>query len=143
MPYSQTVQGARAALKIATPDGEKTVAWATGVSYNINHEHVPIYVIDSLAAKEFAPVGYSASMSVQAFRIPNMSPVSMGFQEKLQNILTEPELKVVVYDRNGDTPLFVAERVKFLGRSGGVSARGEWTESYEFGIISAYDEAGK
>ena len=143
MPYSQTVQGARAALKITTTDGEKTVAWATGVSYNINHEHTYIYVLDRLNAVEYAPVGYSASMSVQSFRIPGMSPVSQGFQEKLQNILTEPELKVVIFDRNGDTPLFVAERVKFLGRSGGVAARGEWTESYEFGIIQAYDEAGK
>jgi hypothetical protein len=143
MSYSQTVQGARACLKITTPDGEKTVAWATGVSYNENCEHIPIYVLDNLAAKEYAPVGYSASMSVQAFRIPGMSPKSQGFQQKLQNILTEPELKIVVYDRNLDTPLLVAERVKFIGRSGGVSARGEWTESWEFAVIQMYDESGK
>lgn len=143
MSYSTTVQGARAALKITTPDGEKTIAWATGVSYNENHEHVPIYVIDSLAPKEYAAVGYSASLSVQAFRIPGMSPKSQGFQPKLQNILTEPELKIVIYDRNGDTPLLICEKVKFLGRSGGVSARGEWTESFEFAVIQMWDEAGK
>ena len=143
MPYSNTVQGARAALKITTPDGEKTVAWATGVSYDENHEHTPIYVIDSLAPKEFAPVGYSASISCSTFRIPGMSPKSQGFQSKLQNILAEPELKIVIYDRNGDVPLLVAEKVKFVGRSGSVAARGEWTENWNFAVINLYDESGK
>ena len=143
MAYSTTVTGARCAFKITTAQGEEQVAFATGVSYTINHEHSPIFVLDQLEPKEYAASAFTVSVSCTSFRVPNASPISKGYQMKLQNILTEPDLKIAIYDRNGDEPLLVVDKVKFLGRSGGIAARGEFTESWDFAGILFWDEAGR
>lgn len=142
MAYSNILQGARAAFKITTPDGEKVVAWATGVSVSENREHVPAYVIDSIGPKEIVPVAYSCSMSCTTFLVPGQSPVSLGIAPRVQDILTAPDLKCVIYDRNGDVPIRVMEQVRFVGRNAGVAARGEGTETWDFVGIIMYDEAG-
>ena len=143
MAYSSTVSGARASFKITTPSGEQKVAFASSVSYTINHGHTPVDVIDQLEPKEYAPTSYTVSVSCSGFRIPGHSAISDGFQQKLQDILDQPDLKLAIYDRGSDDEaLLVVDKVKFVSRSGGVGARSLWTESYEFVGIVAYDEAG-
>jgi hypothetical protein len=146
MAYSQTVTGARARIEITSPGSadvtDGSVLFASGVSYTENHEHVPIFVLDRLAAMEYAPTAYVGSISCQSFRIPGESSKKKGFQQRLEKILQANELQFTIYDRNGDSPLLTARRVRFLGRSGGVTARGEWTESWEFAVILMDDESG-
>lgn len=144
MAFSQTITGARASFKITTPDGEKKVAFAASVSYTINHGHVPVDVLDQLEPVEYAPVSYTVSVSCSNFRIPGHSPISDGFQQKLQNILEQPDLRLAIYDKGtGDQAILVVDKVKFISRSGSVGARSEMTESFEFVGIVAWDEAGR
>lgn len=135
---SYTVSGARAVFRI---NGKK-VAWATNVSYTITHEHLPVNVLDKLEVEEYSETAYYVTFSAGRFRVPNYSPMGAesGLQPKLADILTQPELTAVIYDKTSETTLLTVYRVKMIERSGAVGARDLATETYNFVGVTAGDE---
>lgn len=133
---SQTVSGARVVFKLS---GQK-VAWATSVSYTITHEHLPVNVLDMLEPVEYSETAYYVTFSASGFRVPTYSVIGEGFQPKLSNILTQPELTAEITDKISGTTVLTVHRVKMIERSGAVGARDLATESYNFVGITAGDE---
>ncbi|MCZ2336773.1 MAG: hypothetical protein LC127_00985, partial [Chitinophagales bacterium] len=79
-----TSSGARVAFKV---NGAK-VAFANAFSYDVNHAHQPVDVLDQLEPKEYAETGYTVSFSCNMFRVAGQSAVSQGIRPKLEDILT-------------------------------------------------------
>ena len=136
--------------------GDVAVGYAQAVNYNINHELVPVYGLDRLCAYEYAEVGYSCTFSVSRFRVPKDnrsstsanagslgSPVELGWQSKIQNMLTQGCIRAEIYDKSGEQMILKVDGVKMTSRSGTVSARDLATETLDFVGLIAYDEAGE
>lgn len=134
---TQTISGARVVFKL---QGNK-VAFATNCNYTINHEHVPVNVLDQLEPVEYSETAYFTTFSAGGFRVPGYSPLTKGFMPKLQEILTQPELMAEIVT-NTEPPVTVMriERVKPVQRDGSIAARNLATESISFVGIRATDE---
>ena len=129
--------------------GNKLVAYASAVNYTINHGLVPIYTIDRLAPVEYAETDYTVNFSVTRFRVPKNqakpgtgSPISLGWQSKLQDMLTQGTISARLYDKSTKQDIFVAEEVKMATRAGSMAARDIANETLDFVGLLAYDEAG-
>lgn len=136
---SETMSGARAAFLV---NGKK-VAFTSSLSYDINQALEAVNVLDQLTPAEYAETGYTVTFSCQNFRRFNSSPIQIGVQQRLEDLLGQGELTVEVHDRqNPGSPMLLIERVKMQGRSGSFDARGLWQETWNFVGIKASDEAG-
>jgi len=129
--------------------GNSPVAYASAINYTINHGLVPIHTIDRLAPVEYAETDYTVTFSVTRFRVPKNqskpgtgSPVSLGWQSKLQNMLTQGTISARLYDKSTKQDIMVLEEVKMTTRSGSVAARDIASETLDFVGLLAYDEAG-
>jgi len=138
--------------------GDVAVGYAQAVNYTINHELVPVYGLDRLCAYEYAEVGYSCTFSVSRFRVPKTSaastsasvnslslgsPVELGWQSKVQGMLTQGCIRAEIYDKSGEQMILKVDGVKLTSRSGTISARDLATETLDFVGLIAYDEAGE
>lgn len=144
---SNVLTGAKVAFYLG--DQTTPAAYATAMSYDITHDLVPIHTLDRLAVVEYAEVSYTVTFSVNRFRIPKISnipgtgsSVELGWESKLQNMLTEGTIKARIFDKTTQQDILVIDEVKMTSRSGSVSARDVATESLNFVGILAYDEAG-
>lgn len=136
---SQTFTGVRAIFKIR---GEQ-VAYASNVSYTINHALQAIEVLDRINPVEHAEVGYSVDCSCSVFRVANRSAIGLGIQPRLEAILTQPELVIELIDKVEGVTVLRISGVKIQTRSGSVDARGVATETWNFVGIKAGDEASE
>jgi hypothetical protein len=135
---SDVITGAKALFAI----NGIIIAYASSCSYNWNHAHEPIQVLDELPVAEHAETGMTVDFSCSMFRVARKSTVSLGIQPKLERLLQQPELVVTIKDRvTGDTLLNV-EGVKLTGRSGAFDARGAWAETLSFVGRKMTDEEG-
>lgn len=136
---SNTITGARSIFKV---NGNK-IAFTNSLSYNINQGLAPIDVLDQLTPAEFAETSYSVDFQASTFRVYNQSPIQLGVQSRLEDLLNQGELTVEVHDRqNAGAPALLIERCKMQSRSGSFDARGVWQETWSFVGIKASDEAG-
>ena len=145
---SNVLTGAKVTFYLG--DQATPVAYASAMNYTITHDLTPIHTLDRLAVVEHAEVAYSVSFSVTRFRIPKISnkpgsgsPVELGWESKLQNILTQGTIKARIFDKSTQQDILVIDEVKMSQRSGSVAARDVANESLEFVGILAYDEAGE
>lgn len=136
---SNVITGARAVFVV---NGEK-VAFTNSLSYNINQALAPVDVLDQLTPAEYAETGYTVDLQCSGFRVFNKSPIQLGVQTRLEDLLDQGELTIEVHDRaNPGAPVLLVERVKMQTRSGNFDARGLWQENWSFVGIKASDEAG-
>ena len=136
---SQVITGARAVFVV---NGTK-IAFTNSMSYNINQALAPVDILDQLTPAEYAETGYTVDFQVSGFRVFNKSPLQLGVQTRLEDLLDQGELTVEVHDRaNPDAPALMIERCKMQSRSGSFDARGLWQETWNFVGIKASDEAG-
>jgi hypothetical protein len=129
--------------------GNSPVAYASAVNVTINHGLVPIHTIDRLAPVEYAETDYTVSFSVTRFRVPRNSsrpgtgsPVDLGWQSKVQNMLTQGTISARIYDKTTQQDALVIEEVKMTTRAFSIAARDIGSETLDFVGIVAYDEAG-
>jgi hypothetical protein len=111
---------------------EKILAEAFECSYSITHDLYPIDTIDVLEPAELAEVGYSVSFSASTFRIRKRTAIDLGFQPKLKDILGSKELTFEIREQSTDEVLLQISGAKLVGRSGGVSRKGTFTEKLSF-----------
>lgn len=145
---SHVLTGAKVAFYLG--DMTTPVGYATAMNYNVNHDLVPIHTLDRLAPVEYAEVSYTVNFSVTRFRTPRISgvpgsgsAVDLGWQSKLQDILTQGTIKARIFDKSTQQDLLVIDEVKLTSHSGGFAARDVSSETMEFVGILSYDEAGE
>ena len=145
---STVLSGAKISFYLG--DMTTPVAFGTALNYTINHDMVPIHTLDRLAPVEYAEVSYTVNFTVSRFRIPKNSgkpgtgsAVELGWQSKLQNILTQGTIKARIFDKSSQQDILVVDEVKLSTRSGSIAARDIASETLDFVGILAYDEAGE
>lgn len=136
---SNVLSGARAIFKISN----QQIAYAGSCSFNINHAHQPIDVLDSLAPKEYTETGYTVDFSCNVFRVANQSSVNLGIRPRLEEILTQPELTCEIVDNKSGATILNIIGVKMISCSGNFDARGVCSENWSFVGLKATDEAGE
>jgi len=133
---ANTMTGARAIFRL----GGLQVAFASNVSYNENIQYENINVLDDLATKEHAEVGYTVDLTCTNFRVPEASVKQLGIMSRFDNILTQGELTAEIVDRNTGAVILLMVGVKLQGRSTTVDARGVMTETWSFVGRKSQDE---
>jgi len=134
---SQAMTGPKAIFRL---NGVQ-VANASNVSYNENIQLEEVNVLDEIATKEHAEVGYRVDMTTQTFRIQNQSVKQLGIMPRLEDILTNGEITAEVVDRTTNTVLLLMEGVKLETRQTTVDARGLMTETWSFKGRKSSDES--
>jgi hypothetical protein len=126
---SKVFTGSKASLKL---NGAK-VAFVGSV--NINHENTltDIDVLDQLDVAEHAETGHKVSFTCNLFKVDENAASLLGLDPaNLDDILSQPELTMEVFDRVGDKVQYTMSGVKWEGGSGSVDARGVWQGVWNF-----------
>ena len=135
---SRTSTGARLELRV----GNIIVAYANNVTYSKTHDVESIKGIDDLVVKEHAELGSTVTFSASMFRIAHESVTRLGIMPRLNDLLKQPELSVLIRDNTNNTVMLQVFGVKCTGISGNVDARGVWVESLNFVGRELVDEEG-
>jgi len=129
---SKVFTGSKASLKL---NGQK-VSFVG--SLNITHENTltGIDVIDQLEKAEFAETGHNVSFTCNLFKVDENSARALGLDPaNLDDILSQPEMTMEVFDRIGNKVQYTMQRVKWAGGSGSVDSRGVWQGQWSFSGI--------
>jgi hypothetical protein len=156
--------GARAKIKL----DDKTLAFATNVSYSVDVAHIPVEVMGSYEVVAYEPVGYRVSGTLTVVRYtaagnttqangatPDGNSVfKMGTSAARApaafnpgNLILSETFELDVYDRRdgvaaNDGQKFVTiSDARFERRSGGLNAKGLLEEQYSFNGILMNDDA--
>lgn len=126
---SKTFTGSKGSLKL---NGQK-VAFVGSI--NINHENTltDIDVLDQLDVAEHAETGHKVSFTCNLFKVDENSATLLGLDPlNLDDILSQPELTMEVFDRVGNKVQYTMTGVKWEGGSGALDARGVWNGVWNF-----------
>lgn len=126
---SKVLSGSKAALKI---NGVKVIYIG---SVNITEENTltDIDVLDQVEVAEHAETGHKVSFSCNYFKVDGNSVSQLGIRaDNINDILTQPELTMELYNRIDDRVEYSISGVKFEGGSGSLDARGVWQGTWNF-----------
>lgn len=126
---ARTLTGAKAALKL---NGVK-VAFVSSV--NITHENMlqDIEVLDNPLVEEHAELGHRVNFTVNFFKVVENAASEFGLDPRnVDDILSQPELTMEVFNRIDDRVEYEVTGVKFEGGSGSLDARGVWQGTWNF-----------
>jgi hypothetical protein len=126
---SQVFTGSKASLKL---NGQK-VAFVGSLNINQENTLTAIDVLDQLEVAEHAETGHVCSFSCNVFKVDANAASALGFDPlNLDDILSQAEMTMEVFDRAGKKVQYTMSGVKFEGGSGSVDARGVWQGSWNF-----------
>lgn len=126
---SQVFSGSKASLKL---NGQK-IAFVGSVNITQENTLTAIDVLDQLEVAELAETAHICSFTCNLFKIDANAASQFGLDPaNIDDILTQPELTMEVYDRIGDKSQYIMSGVKWEGGSGSVDARGVWNGSWSF-----------
>lgn len=134
--------GARAVLVI----NEKEIGYAVDVSGGEAYDRVPILTLNSLKVKEFAPVGYTATLRAskvfvfaEDLKKLNLFPKTAPDQAThLTNVLSLPEMTVNIFDQYTQELFASAQGVDMAARDWSFGARDIVFENVEFVVKALY-----
>lgn len=126
---AQVFTGPKASLKI---NGVK-VAFVGGISITEENTLTPIDVLDQLPVAEHAETAHIVSFTANLFKIDGNSVSQLGIRaDNIDNILSQPELTMEVFNRIDDRVEYTISGVKFEGGTGNVDARGVYQGTWNF-----------
>jgi len=126
---SKVFTGSKAALKL---NGVK-VAFVGSVNINQEHQLTRIDVIDQIESAELAETGFVCSFTCNLFKIDGNSAAQLGLEfDNINDLLTQGELTMELYNSIDDRVEYNMSGVKFEGGSGSVDARGVWNGTWNF-----------
>lgn len=126
---SKVFTGSKASLKL---NGVK-VAFVGSVNVNQENTLTDIDVLDQLEVAEHAETGHKVSFTCNLFKIDENSAATFGLDPaNLDDILSQGELTMEIYDRIGDAVRYEMSGVKWEGGTGSVDARGVWQGTWNF-----------
>ena len=145
---SQTTSGAKVRLNI---DG-KDIAYATNVSFTINHNVQPIEVIGDHRIKEHLELGVTVEFSCSMFRVNKKAAIALGLSPTIESFLQQPSLTATIINTAvindpqqpslSESTFITLMGLKMVSRSGSVDARGAFTETLNF-VGTLYSESDK
>lgn len=126
---AKTLSGSRASLKL---DGVK-VAFVGSVNITQENTLTPIDVLDQLQVAEHAETAHIVNFTCNLFKVDENAASALGLDPaNLDDILSQGELTMEIYDRIGDKAVYTMSGVKFSGGSGSIDARGVWSGTWNF-----------
>lgn len=126
---SKVLSGSKASLKL---NGVK-VAYVSGLSINQEDGLQPIDVLDQLEVAEHAETSHVVSFSANYFKVDENSMIALGIETNdINDVLSQPEMTMEVYDRIGDKVIYGLEGVKKSGGTASLEARGVWSGTINF-----------
>lgn len=126
---AKTLAGAKASLKL---NGVK-VAFVSSVNITSEYTLQDIEVLDNPLVEEFAEIGHKCNFSVNTFKVDENAAQVLGLESRnIDDLLSQPELTMEVYNRLGDVVVFEVTGVKFEGGTGTVDARSVWSGTWNF-----------
>jgi hypothetical protein len=126
---SRTISGSRASLKI---NGKK-IAFIGGVTVTEENTLTDIEVMDQLEVAELAETAHKVSFTCNFFKVNGNSAIDLGLSPKnINDILSQPEMTMELYDRIDDKVIYTISGVKFEGGSFSIDARGVASGSFNF-----------
>ena len=126
---SKVFTGSKASLKL---NGVK-VAFVGSVNFNEENALTRIDVIDQLESAELAETGHTCSFTCNLFKIDGNSAKQLGLSpDNLNEILTQGELTMELYNSVDDRVEYTMSGVKWEGGSGTVDARGVYNGTWNF-----------
>lgn len=126
---SKVLSGSKASLKI---NGVK-VAYVGSVSINEENTLTDVDVIDQVEVAEHAETAHKVSFSCNLFKIDGNSVTQLGIRpDNIDDILTQPELTMELYNRVDDSVEYTMSGVKWEGGNGSLDARGVWQGQWNF-----------
>ncbi len=122
MATSKIMHGARAQVIL----NGKTVGIFTNVSYGMQYDIQPAFILGRFSAAELAytaaePIGISAS----GWRVIDQGPftASGGTMPKLQDLLTAEDMSFAIYDRQSDKLIMTVVGVRHQGFNTSIAPR--------------------
>jgi len=126
---AKTLSGSKASLKI---NGVK-VAFVGSVNITEENALTEIAVLDQLEVAEHAETGHRCSFTCNVFKIDGNSVVQLGIRaDNINDILSQPEMTMEIYNRIDDRVEYTMSGVKFEGGSGSIDPSGVWTGTWNF-----------
>lgn len=126
---SKVLTGSKGALKI---NGVK-LAYVGGVDITEENTLTDIDVLDQLEIAELAETAHKVSFTCQVFKVNGQATADLGIAPgNIQDILTQPELVMEIYNSVEDRVEYTITGVKWGGGSGSMDARGVWQGRWEF-----------
>jgi hypothetical protein len=126
---SKVVTGPKASLKL---NGVK-IAFLGGVQVNRQDSLTGIDVLDQMEKAEWAETGHDCDFSCNLFMVDENAAELFGFDPaNLDDLLSQPELTMELYDRIKDKVLCTITGVKRESGTGSLEARGVWQGSWSF-----------
>ena len=126
---SKTISYAKASLKI---NGVK-VAFIGGVEINEQHMLTEVPVLDQIELAEHAETGHRVSFTCSYFKTDTTNVQSLGLSPaNLDDVLTQPELTMEIYNRTDDRVEYTVSGVKWAGGTGSISANDIWRGQWQF-----------
>lgn len=126
---SKVFTGSKGSLKL---NGQK-VAFVGSLTINQENTLTDIDVLDQLDVAEHAETGHKVSFTCNLFKVDENAATLLGLDPlNLDDILSQPELTMEVFDRVGDKVQYTMTGVKWEGGSGSVDARGVWQGVWNF-----------
>lgn len=126
---AQVLSGSKASLKL---NGVK-VAFVGSVSVTQENTLTPVDVLDQLEVAEHAETGHVVSFTCNLFRVDTNAAEALGLDSRnLDDLLSQPELTMEIFDRIGESVIYEMSGVKWQGGSGSVDARGVWQGTWNF-----------
>jgi len=126
---ARTKTGSRLAIKL---NGTK-IAFAS--DFTVNHQNTlqDIDVLDQLEVGELAEVAHKVNGTINLFKVDENAAQLFGFDPRnIDDLLSQAELVLEVYDRENDKVVYEITGVKFEGGSGSVNARGVWQGTWNY-----------
>lgn len=126
---SEVFTGSKASLKL---NGQK-VAFIGSLEITHVNGLTGIDVLDQLEKAEYAETSHEVEFSCNLFKVDQNSAESLGLDPaNLDDILSQGEMTMEVFDRIGQKVRYTMERCKWEGGSGSVDARGVWNGTWRF-----------
>lgn len=133
------LHGARAQLIV---DG-KIRGVFTSCQWGVNYDAIPSFILGRLSAAEITYTGMDAiSVSATGFRVVNNGAYVAGALPQLQDILTNEDITIAIYDRQTGLKILTVLGVRPVGYSTGVAARAVSDFTVNFLGLRSSDESG-
>lgn len=135
---SKTMHGSRAQLFI----GEKLVGIFNNVSYGVQLDANPIFVLGRFSAAEIALTGMETiNVSASGFRVVDNGPSVAAAFPKLQDLLNHEDITLALFDRQTNKAVMTVVGVRPTSWNTSVGAKGVMDLSATFMGLRLSDES--
>lgn len=139
MADQQILHGARAQLIV---NGKK-VGIFSDVSYGVNYDVQPAFILGRYSAAELTYVGMDVvNVSATGFRVVDNGAYVAAAMPKLQELMAHNEISLEIFDRQTNKSVLSVIGVRPVGWNSGQAARSQSTFSVNFLGRLASDESG-